>query len=648
MKRSNLAYPLCGLIIGILSAMAGMNFVKGCLIIAVSIAIYIILRVAEKNPVHAYRHRNLYPWWGMLVFIGIGVCVTDLHRPFERTDDNFYGYALATGRIFDISHLTSGDRLLVDVTKLTDYEGESYPCHNFTLLLRTDGTLAGYDDVIAFPAEINRITENSNSFNQSHIEYLRNRGILYEATIDGEDITVTGHSATLMGRCRNIRDRLEAGIDYTSLSRNSRNFIIAVLLGDKSCLSDNVKELFSNAGISHMLALSGMHVGIVASIISLLLFPLNFFGMYKLRMIITAILLFAYTMISGAAPSTVRAMLMAAAVIAGILLERKNSSWNSLMLAAFVILAFSPYSILDVGLQLSFMCVASLISFAEIANPVNLRNHPALHKFCGLIVATLVATSSSWMIVAYYFGKVPLMFMPANIVAVPLLPLYIFLILTYLLLSTAGIDFTWLGNTIDYIFDLSTGLLNHMSGMSLNFIPGGWSVIAWTALVSSIAIFLHAKYNRRFALGACGLSAISFLVAISIPAATREEGVIIKDTNRRVEFACKNAGLEADIMPSPGALSIYQPFDGFTIACADCDISNFNPSTPLKCNLLVLSGGYSGNLSTISGKIEPEMVVFHRSIFKKREATLIVEADSMHIPVHSMRKSKSLKIKSPF
>lgn len=176
-----------------------------------------------------------------------------------------------------------------------------------------------------------------------------------------------------------------------------------------------------------MLALSGMHVSIIAGIILWLLFPFNLFGIYKWRYIATLPILWGYTLVTGLSPSTVRAAIMLTVVMTCILTERKNSAWNALLLAVFIIILFNPDSLYDIGLQLSFICVASLIFFAGPLNPIDQHKHNILYDIVSAILVTLSATAASWVLSSYYFGIFPILFIPANLIVLPLLPIYVVL-----------------------------------------------------------------------------------------------------------------------------------------------------------------------------------------------------------------------------
>ena len=122
------------------------------------------------------------------------------------------------------------------------------------------------------------------------------------------------------------------------------------------------------------------------------------------------------------APSTVRACVMAACMMTAVWLERKNSSWNSLLLASVIILIFSPRALYDVGFQLSFTCVAGLIFFAAKLNPIDRHEHNRLYSIVALPDRHYDSHRSKLAPHGILFRTPPIAFLPTNLLILPLLP----------------------------------------------------------------------------------------------------------------------------------------------------------------------------------------------------------------------------------
>jgi competence protein ComEC len=197
--------------------------------------------------------------------------------------------------------------------------------------------------------------------------------------------------------------------------------LLGLLLGERNFLSDRVKDAFSGTGTTHVLAVSGLHVALVAMILFTLLrvarLPKR--GAYLAAMVG----LVFYAALTGGSASIVRAAIMSCAVMLGMLFERQGSGLNMLGLAGLLILAFWPQALFTVGFQLSFAATFGILTltaslqnlFFKITGSPSVRNW--LLTPLSVSAAAQLATTP---FLAYHFHRVPLVSLAANIVVVPL------------------------------------------------------------------------------------------------------------------------------------------------------------------------------------------------------------------------------------
>ncbi|MDE7401880.1 MAG: ComEC/Rec2 family competence protein [Muribaculaceae bacterium] len=368
------------------------------------------------------------------------------------------------------------------------------------ILLKSDIISAQVGDLIESRGTLKPISSISDKIPEGYITHLASKGIHHQFLSNSHKIEVVDHRNSLSSWGFAIRLKLESIIDKSNLSRNTRDFLCTVLLGDREYLDQNLKESFANAGVSHILALSGMHVAIIATMLMVLLFPLNLFGKYRIRILLTVIILIFYAIITGFQPSTIRSVLMSVCMLTALWYERKNTAWNSLLIATFIILLISPCSIMDLGLQLSFLSVASLIFFSRQLNPIDQHKHEYLYKIFSFIITTLVATCCIWILSAYFFEIIPLSFLAANILILPFLPVYMFAAVFYLLLSAGGINFSLLGSILDKVLSFwhtSIDWLTDNGNAVIRYSPSVEWVIAWLIIVGLFAIWINRPLPHR-------------------------------------------------------------------------------------------------------------------------------------------------------
>lgn len=291
-----------------------------------------------------------------------------------------------------------------------------------------------------------------------------------------------------------IREKGAAWLSTTGLNPRTRGLLRVLFFGDSSGLDYESRKAMADTGLSHLLALSGMHVGIVASIAFFLLYPIRFFGYRRLHLAAGLVVVWLFVIMTWS-PSTLRAGIMMSVAITAISLGRRSRAGNSLAIAAFVILLISPSALSDPGFQFSFLAVAAIVAFGERLNPIDIRRHYRLRKIIGAVNVSLIVSFVSWVVTAWYFGRIPLAFLPFNLVAVPLLGPYVIGALAYCgwilgFGTTEGVG--WLGELLDKLLGNLVKLATLTGdGTVLEFRPELWMVWGWLVIVALVGLILN-------------------------------------------------------------------------------------------------------------------------------------------------------------
>lgn len=319
--------------------------------------------------------------------------------------------------------------------------------------------------------------------------YMHHKGIVAIAYLQPEKISVIGHSNDLYWKLRQLRDKVTSIIGESNLSDPTIAFYIATITGDDSFLTDDSREQYSRSGLAHILALSGLHVAIIATVIAALLFPLHLMRQRKLRYIITIIILWIYAIVTGLSPSVTRAVVMTSLFLIALMIERRNSSLNALCFAALVILLFSPLSLYSIGFQLSFCAVASILIFANRMNPISPRHKIAYH-LTSLITVSISAMIGTGLISAYYFHTFPVYFLLSNIIVLLILPFVLGGGILLTLLLAFGIDAQWLCIALDFGYGIISNtceLCNSLPGATIdNIYFNPWLLIPYFATCATL------------------------------------------------------------------------------------------------------------------------------------------------------------------
>ncbi len=222
-----------------------------------------------------------------------------------------------------------------------------------------------------------------------------------------------------------ISERLENIFDRTMNNPDNLSLIKGLILGKRELLSQEIQEAFKNTGTFHILAISGLHIGLLGFVFFF------FFQLLRLPRKVSAILAIPFIMIyalmvlsNGFRPSVIRAALMMVCFFIGVILERERNILNILSFAALVILIFNPLILFQVGFQLSFLGVLALIMFTpKIAAWVQ-RIFPKLNKKITIFFSGTIAIQLSAIpVIALYFNKITPVAILANLLVIPLLGL---------------------------------------------------------------------------------------------------------------------------------------------------------------------------------------------------------------------------------
>ncbi len=284
--------------------------------------------------------------------------------------------------------------------------------------------------------------------------YRKSEGITASGTCGNGGVRVTAPAGPVRRAIFNARVRLALAIVSAPFSDPCAEFMLAALIGDRRLLPDTTTEAFRAAGISHILALSGLHAGIIVALAMLLTMPLNLLrgGLWARRLIAVAVV-WAYAAIAGMGPSVVRAAVMVSIMMAALTAQRGHSVLNSLLLAVAIILAARPFWIYSAGFQLSVCAVAGIVAFNALL-PQSIMRRPKARFVVQAVGIPVAAMAGTGLVSAWHFGVFPLLFLPANIVTGLLAGPLIGLGAVVTLGQLCGWSFTALGWVCSLLFSL--------------------------------------------------------------------------------------------------------------------------------------------------------------------------------------------------
>lgn len=462
-----------------------------------SIGIYIALRYYGKDPL---RQLHLRQWWLVplsLLAMAAGGLSLQLSRPEPLNLDSVNGKTVC-GLIESIESYDFSMRLQLRLIQIDHHATKPH-----RVLLTTQG--CDYQlcegNLVSFRGNLSPITNLGNPDEFDRQSYLWQQGILYGQHLPVSQLCHAGNRPSLLARSALLRRHLIDQVLNTSLSPPCQDLMIALLLGDGRQIAPSVRERFSQAGIAHILALSGMHVGLISTLIWFLFFPLDYLRLKKLRLVITLVVLVGFAWLTGLSASVVRATIMIGFTLIAIVLYRKSSALNALCVSALLTLCVWPTAIFQAGFQLSYVTVIAIVGLHDKVMPVAIdRKQRFRYWLWSLMSTSLIAMAATIMLSAYYFNSISLLSVVSNILILPVMPVVMVLGVIFLFLSAIGLEWSVLNACLDALYFYMNKVSEWVSLLPGASITGvyvtGMTVCLFYALLACLVTWFMLRQPR--------------------------------------------------------------------------------------------------------------------------------------------------------
>lgn len=291
---------------------------------------------------------------------------------------------------------------------------------------------------ILFWKPLQPIRNNGNPGGMDYKRYCLFQGITHQVFLQQKDIAVIGkRSPSKLNRLLwTVRDITLSTIRKYIPGTKEQGVAEALLIGYRNDMDRELTQAYSNTGAVHVIAISGMHLGLIYVMILTLFKPFDNKRVTKwLKPMVVILILWLFTLVAGAAPSILRSAVMFTCIAIADSIGRKTNIFNTLAASAFILLCINPFSLWDVGFRLSYAAVLSIVIFMKpVYNLFSIKNK-WLDQLWKLNAVTLSAQILTLPVVIYHFHQFPNLFLVANLVAVPLSGFILFAELLLMMLS---------------------------------------------------------------------------------------------------------------------------------------------------------------------------------------------------------------------
>lgn len=554
------AYPFVRFTLALITGMLGVAYFpfvrRDDLIIPLLIFLGVhvsLLVVARRTGYHRLRHLLGSFGLGTLLLIGSYIMyerqqLPQDHYPFNQQSIRaFQGTLVAapTEREKYFRYTLALSYVMADTAIKTT--GQIY------LYVRKGPKQMSYGDIVRVKGAFFPVPPPKNPNEFDYKKYLARQDIYSHAFVSEEQVSVVGNKppSLLFSHVLKLRKRVEGVIEKTIRTDKERAIAKALILGIKDHLDNDIKKAYAAAGAMHVLAVSGLHVGIVYLLIKFI------FGFLRQRgpvgkgvfALLSILAIWGYALITGLSPSVLRAATMFSIVAMGQSNPGRGNIYNTLGVSAFILLVFDPHLLFSVGFQLSYAAVLGIVYLQPKLYGLFAVRHWILDKAWAITCVSIAAQLATFPLSLYYFHQFPTYFLISNMVVIP--AAFVTLILG---LFMVFIDPFWemLGSLLGHLVSAILYLLNEVMGFVAAW-PGSlmeWIYLDLTSLFlvyGAMICLLGALHFKSFQPLLIALSLIGCLIGFSFMYhAEREE------TDRLIFYEIKDQTV-IDLVSGPTA-----------------------------------------------------------------------------------------------
>jgi competence protein ComEC len=452
----------------------------------------------------------------------------------------------------------------------------------------------------------------------------------------------------------------------------------ALLIGYKNDLDKEMVQAYSNTGVVHIIAISGLHLGLIYMV---LFWLLERMPLVKRNRFVKAIILLSclwmFSLMTGASASVLRSAVMFTCIIIGNMLNRKSSIYNSLAASAFLLLCYNPYFLWDVGFQLSYFAIIGIVWLQKPIQQLLTFSNYILRKIWEMTSITIAAQIITFPICLFYFHQFPTYFLLSNLVAVPLSTIILFEEIALLCCSGFHSIALFMGKIVETSITLMNNwilIVNKFPRAVIDFIYADMqTTLLLYAVVIMVVFFLLLKKKSYLQWSLLLLTLFSSLQSMAKFKWKHQRFFIVYHLPRNncidfvdgekyqsiadSDFLQNNAALRFYVEPSrksfrvkPKSLTpikignnnLMLNFHGKRIAVVNTIIKT---NTPVNVDYLVLTGNPKMNIRDLADKFKFQKIIFTASNSLWKIDKWKKECDSLHLHCFSVQDDGAFVVK---
>ncbi|MBW2960440.1 ComEC/Rec2 family competence protein [Mesonia aestuariivivens] len=384
------------------------------------------------------------------------------------------------------------------------------------LSIKKDSTQKGLaiGSSIILKEKLNDVFAPLNPHQFNYQLYLKKQQVFKQVSTEINEVNISENEGFYFKKtAEKFRRQILESLHQSGFTKNQINLTAALLLGQRKELSKDIYHDFTAAGVVHILAVSGLHVGILLIILNVLFTPLKKLKAGKwIAYGLSVICIWAFALIVGCSPSVIRAALMFSFLNAGLIFNRKGSTFNMLCLSALVMLIYDAYLIFSVGFQMSYLAVLGIISFQPLLkNKFYIKNWLG-RKSIDLILVSFCAQLGVLPLSIFYFHQFPAMFLIANLLILSWLFILLSLGIIAIIASSLQLEIPLIYEGYAMCLDLLLWIIHKIASMDGLLLENIFFTkkMMLSLYLFILLVFLVIKYYKKTFIYAVLLSMLNF------------------------------------------------------------------------------------------------------------------------------------------
>ena len=358
------------------------------------------------------------------------------------------------------------------------------------------------DYIYTCKAVIKTISQAKNPSSFNYKNYLARQYVYHEVTSSTKQLLKTKYATkNIFNTALKIREYIGLKLNSYHFNSTQKSIIHALFLGEKQTIDPALYVQYSNAGIVHILSISGLHMGAIVLLLNFVLGKLiHFKNKPYFKTLFIILFLWGFAFITGLSASVIRAATMFSIISIGTNLQRPTHSINTVATSMFILLLIKPLFLLDLGFQLSYCAVIAIIIINPILQDLWHPKYRIARYYWQIFTVSFAAQLGVLPLCLYYFNKISLLFVISNLVIVPFLLGLLalgFLVITLALLHSLPEALVLL---LKYSIDLLNSIVAHIASWDtfiINNVPFNlFNLVCWYIVLIS-CVLLWTKFNAK-------------------------------------------------------------------------------------------------------------------------------------------------------